>query len=292
MYRRRHPSRATRGKQSSSRKAARTARIFTRRRPYLIETLEERCVLSSTGVVNSVLPDTPPTLAEAFSFHSNPSATLKIFLDFDGQNVHDTPWNTQTTIDNFTNKPFSTDTDLGTFTDDELSIIQSVWEQVSEDFRPFNVDVTTEDPGFEALKRTGGGDTAYGIRVIIGGSTNDWYTFSSPTGATADRLAFANSFSANVPASSNDTPAFVFSEDLAALATPLEKSVAEASSNIIGKAMGLQPDQTLVPNPGTPPPTLIPQTYAGHGTGPTSWAPIMGDAFGKELSQWSDGTNY
>jgi len=28
--------------------------------------------------------------------------------------------------------------------------IWAIWERVSEDFRPFDVDVTTEDPGVEA----------------------------------------------------------------------------------------------------------------------------------------------
>src|SRR4029079_16406575 len=89
----------------------------------------------------------------------------------------------------------------------------------------------------------------------------------------------------------DDTPAFVFSADLAANPNPLYKTIAEATSNIVGVAMGLKPDQTLITNPNPPPP-LSPQIYAGHGTGPTSWAPIMGDAFAKEVTQWSDGTNY
>jgi hypothetical protein len=55
-------------------------------------------------------------------------------------------------------------------------MIISIWRAVAEDFAVFNVDVTTEDPGVEALRVTPGtGDTAYGIRVVIGGNCKDWY---------------------------------------------------------------------------------------------------------------------
>ena len=51
----------------------------------------------------------------------------------------------------------------------------SIWRSVAEDFAPFNVDVTTEDPGVEALRKFGTGDTQWGVRVVIGGSSSDWY---------------------------------------------------------------------------------------------------------------------
>jgi hypothetical protein len=53
----------------------------------------------------------------------------------------------------------------------------SIWRAVAEDFAPFNVDVTTEEPAsVEALRRVGTGDTQWGIRVVIGGSCTDWYS--------------------------------------------------------------------------------------------------------------------
>lgn len=37
-------------------------------------------------------PDVPITMAQAFSLHSKPTATKKIFLDFDGHNTSNTAW--------------------------------------------------------------------------------------------------------------------------------------------------------------------------------------------------------
>ena len=66
-----------------------------------------------------------------------------------------------------------------TFSDAELERIQYIWERVAEDYLPFEVDVTTADPGVNALRNSGGGDTAWGIRVVIGGSSTDWYSTGS-----------------------------------------------------------------------------------------------------------------
>jgi hypothetical protein len=45
---------------------------------------------------------------------------------------------------------------------------------VSEDFAPWDVDVTSEDPGVIGLLRSSKADLSYGIRVAIGGSGLDW----------------------------------------------------------------------------------------------------------------------
>ena len=44
----------------------------------------------------------------------------------------------------------------------ELSRIASVWDRVAEDFSPFDVDVTTQEPDVEALRRTSGADGRVG----------------------------------------------------------------------------------------------------------------------------------
>jgi hypothetical protein len=74
---------------------------------------------------------------------------------------------------------------------------------VAEDFAGFDVDVTTEDPGVEALRRTTSSDNAHGIRVCMGGSSSDWL------GAGAGGVAYIGSFSW-----SSDTPTYVFTENL------------------------------------------------------------------------------
>ena len=59
---------------------------------------------------------------------------------------------------------------------------QTIRERVGASLRavlPFQcVDVTTEDPTVRdpgALMNSGGTDTTWGIRVLIGGSRNDWF---------------------------------------------------------------------------------------------------------------------
>jgi hypothetical protein len=68
----------------------------------------------------------------------------------------------------------------------------SIWRAVAEDFAVWDVDVTTEDPGLEGLRRTSSSDLAYGIRVAIGGAAADWYATGGISG-----VAYFNSFSWN-----------------------------------------------------------------------------------------------
>ena len=235
-----------------------------------VEPLEERCMLALTV----------PAL------HSDQGAAHVIYLDFDGQQVRNTPWNT--VFGNIDTLPFSEDADYGNYSATELADIQSIWERVAEDFRPFDVDVTTVDPGMEALKHAGGNDTDWGIRVVIGGKVTDWYALQNP-GAKNKFVAQDNSFFSQVNPSVNDTCCFVFSGDLATNPpVSFEKSVAETASHAIGRTLGLQDATQTVPDPQDPT-KFINVPYAGHGTGVTSSAPIMGDGTKKELTQWSQG---
>ena len=94
----------------------------------------------------------PFPLAETFALHSNPGATKVIYLDFNGHTTTGEFWNTDFTSGNPIVTPaFSIEGD-SSFSNAELERIQRVWERTSEDFLPFDVDVTTEDPGIEGLE--------------------------------------------------------------------------------------------------------------------------------------------
>ena len=147
------------------------------------------------------------------------------------------------------------------FSTTELARIQGIWQRMAEDFAPFNVDVTTEDPGVEALRKSTSTDTAYGVRVCIGGSSYTWL------GAGAGGVAYIGSFNWN-----SDTPCFVFTEQLG---TGNEKYTAEAASHEVGHTLGLNHDGKT---DGT-------EYYAGH----NNWAPIMGVGYYSEVTQWSKG---
>jgi serralysin len=196
-------------------------------------------------------------LADTLKLHSMPTASKRIYLDFDGHVTSDPSWNAG---QSFTTPAYSVDGNTA-FSDTELQSIQDIWARVSEDFSPFLVDVTTEEPGPEDLANTGGSDTRWGIRVVIGPNTG-WYR---DVGGVAQLYSFA---------AARDIPCFVFSD---AFGTSF-KSIAEAASHEVGHTLGLIHDG----RPGV-------EYYVGHGSGKTGWAPIMGVGYYQSLSQWSRG---
>lgn len=193
------------------------------------------------------------------AFSSLAGANHTIYLDFDG---HVTPGGTawdQVFGPGGVNSPsYSIDADHANFSATELANIQTIWKRVSEDYMPFQVNVTTVFPGIEALRKIGGGDTQWGIRVVI---TDD--TENTGTGG----IAFLNSFNWN-----SDTPCFVYEYDNS------PKTVAEGVAHEAGHTLGLEHDGRNAQ-----------EYYAGHGSGETGWAPIMGFAKSKSLSTWDKG---
>jgi hypothetical protein len=227
------------------------------------ETLEERCMLSGDVAASY-------ELSETFALHSYSGAAMTIYLDFNGNTTTGTAWNDEFGVSTITTPAFSTD-DEAAFSDAELLEIQTIWQRVAEDFAPFNVDVTTEDPGLEALQNSPiGGDTMWGIRVCIGGSVTDWMVLDEEEAATT---VPANSYygSFNWP---SDTPAFVFSESF----PTLDNYLTDLTSPAIGYSLGLRFDGTSTS-----------WAYQGHGSGDTSWGPIMGLPLGQSVTQWSQG---
>ena len=101
-------------------------------------------------------PDTTPItstpsypLANTFKLHSRSTATRKIYLDFDGHLTIGTQWNAGRSA-TLTTPPFSSDADPA-FSDKEKAIIQESFRRIAEHFAPWDVDVTTEDPGVEVM---------------------------------------------------------------------------------------------------------------------------------------------
>ncbi len=193
-------------------------------------------------------------LDQTFRLHSRPSATKTIYLDFDGHTVSGTAWNNFNGGQDFTLAGYSFEGDTNSFTDNELRRIQNIWLRVVEDFSPFDVNVTTEEPPVEDLINSGGSDDRWGIRTLIGGT---YAPFSQAGG-----VAFIGSFNWDT-----DTPALVFEDNLA---DGHEKATSEAISHEVGHSLFLLHDGRSDPRE---------EYYQGHGTGETSWAPIMGVGF-------------
>ncbi len=233
-----------------------------------IELMEYRVLLAaqlgyspkvlSPALASAAAPQNGPLfpLTETFKLHSLPSATKVIYLDFNGQVVTGTAWNSNGNTLTFDAYSFEGD---ASFTNNELEQLQRIWARVAEDFAPFNVNVTTEEPPIADLRNTGGSDTRWGVRAII--SNND------PLNSGAGGIAYIGSFNWD-----SDTPALVFNGG--------EKAAAETVSHEVGHSLFLGHDGRTSP---------VEEYYFGHGTGATSWGPIQGAPFGPSLSQWSKG---
>lgn len=212
-------------------------------------------------------PDTTPItsvpsypLADTFKLHSRPTATRKIYLDFDGHTTSGTAWNDSWRGGaDFTTPAFSRDASPA-FSDAEKAIVQEAFRRVAEHFAPWNVDVTTEDPGVEGLRKSGPGDFSYGIRVVIGPDVNN-------TGAGG--IAYLNSFDDSI-----DTPCFTFTSTSSNAAY-----VAGVTSHEVGHTVSLVHQGQ---SPGTG------EYFSGHGTGALSWSPIMGNGL-RPVNQWAKG---
>ena len=211
---------------------------------------------SAAAVPVSPFPD-------ALKFHSRPGATNVILLDFDGDTVTGTAWNSSLGRDPIVAVAFSTDADFSTYSDAEQVAIRRVWQRVAEDFAPFNVDVTTEPP------------PVMHNRVAQALVTRNTDASGQPNpSSSAGGVAYISVFGSG----SYYRPAWVYYNNISSS----EGNIAEASSHEIGHNIGLSHDGRT---DGT-------EYYTGHGSGDTGWAPIMGVSYGDNVSTWSKGEYY
>jgi PKD repeat protein len=207
---------------------------------------------------------------QTFLLNSRPGASRTIYLDFDGHTASGTAWNnTYSPSAPIVSPAFDLDGVPGTFNTTELERIQYIWQRVAEDYAPFDVNVTTQDPGFAALNRSGSGDGVFGSRVVV---TKD---FTAAAGKACNCGGFAYLSVYDRVNNEYYQPAYVFYDKLG---SGNEKYVAEAISHEAGHNLGLSHDGTATVG-----------YYQGHGSGATGWAPIMGVGYYKELVQWSKG---
>ncbi len=221
----------------------------------------QRAVASAMTATSSVTQIAAGSTVDVFQLHSLPGAARVIFLDFDGHTTTGTSWNSSYTAGAaIVSQPFDLDGDSTTFNASERAVIQSIWQRVAEDYAPFAIDVTTQDPGTEALRKTSTSDANYGMRVVV--SPTNWYY--SGAGGTA----YIGSFNWN-----SDTPCWVFTGQLG----NYDKYIAEAVSHEVGHTLGLYHDGIGGISPS--------EYYYGQG----DWAPIMGVGYYKSITQFSKG---
>ncbi|MEO8770767.1 MAG: T9SS type A sorting domain-containing protein [Ferruginibacter sp.] len=181
--------------------------------------------------------------------NSFPSATATIYLDFDGQTVVSAGWNGGAPL-------FC---EAASLTDEQIT---EIYNRVSEDYRPFNVTITTDSAVFLAAPPT------QRVRVIV-----------TPTSAWrpgVGGISYIGSFTWG-----DDTPAFVFTDRLGPNSP---KYIAECCSHESGHTVGLSHQSSYDAS------CTLTETYnSGSGTGETGWAPVMGNSYYRNMTGWNNG---
>lgn len=217
---------------------------------------------ASTTTVRSA----PYPLARTFKLHSLPGSQHTIYLDFDGAYVAGTAWNEPDVGVAARFHPGWSLDKWGGFNDTERRAVQSIWQRVAEDYAPFDVDVTTENPGKAAIDRSGPEDLIYGTRAVISRSVN---ASMAICGGGCGGMAYLDVFDL---ASSHEyfQPAWILTWSLG----DSTKVIAEAVSHEVGHNFGLLHDGT---------------SSSGYYWGRGDWAPIMGAGYRRPIVQWSRG---
>ena len=170
--------------------------------------------------------DVLPSFQNPIVRNSLSSGTTQLYLSFSGSVISD-PAILANRIDGGTGNviipAYDSDGDLTTFSVLEVAEIDEIWARVAEDFRPFNVNVTTVAPpslnGTAALQINIGGDGAFLVLPTLG-----WQ---------GTRGAFADPLLPNV--------GFTFPDNIQAGAATYPQHIAFQVSSAIGSLLGLGP---------------------------------------------------
>ena len=192
--------------------------------------------------------------------HSSPGLVFKLYLDFDGEVLTSPEWRLVNRILQ------GYGADPSRFNHLEQDVISRVWGRVAEDFAPFDIDVTTERPA----------DLDRGFpseRNVL------WSIFTTSRSANfSPVVAGVSLFNLGYMPFGKRTPTFTFFDVIGRMD---HNTLADVATQENGHMFGLLHDGLQLPGEGRR------EYYAGHGTGPTSWGPVMGDPTRRNVTQWS-----
>jgi hypothetical protein len=196
-----------------------------------------------SNVASEETTETMTAIADASSsvltLESLPGAKGCVLLDFDGYYMPaGNQWNDGLAIDAVASGLSD-------------ASIQRSWAMVAEDYRPFSVNITTNEAVFNTYPKT------KRMRAVITKTTT-----ASPD---AGGVAYVGSFKSN-----NDVPCWIFNLS--------SKSCGETISHEVGHTFDLQHDGRTTPD----------EEYFS-GIRATPFGPIMGSGFSVLVTQWSKG---
>ncbi len=223
--------------------------------------IEEGLVEYAEPATSDVTSQTTLPPVDVFQLHSNPGSTHTIFLDFNGGQVSGRAWGGGAS---YSAVAYDLDGDPSTFNTTERHRIHEIWTRIADDFSAFDVNVTTEAP------QSFGPDTGW---LLFTKDTDGNGTAMPSQGAGG--VAYVG-----VWGRSNYTyyqPAFVYYNRLGNGAATY---MAEAGSHEMGHNFGLSHDGTS---------SQSYYTGLGADSDPSSWAPVMGVGYNKNITQWSRG---
>jgi hypothetical protein len=183
---------------------------------------------------------------------SRPNAKGVLYLDFDGAVVTDPFWANGATINalpsNLSNEK-----------------ITEIWKVMAEDYRPFDVNVTTVESDYTNGK--------------IGSRMRCIFTPTTDAMPGSGGVAYLGSFKW-----SGTTPCWAFNGTGSSATSSTAVHVGSMTgSHEFGHTFNLRHDGDTSQTGQSK------EYYSGHGTGVTSWGPIMGAPFTANVIQWSKG---
>lgn len=192
-------------------------------------------------------------------YNSLPGAHAKLFLDFDGVDFGTTKWSGKTPGER---PAYDLDGDASEFSTEELSRIEQIWSRVAEAYSPFNINVTTVNPGNYNRKES--------AHVVVTGD-NSWY-------GSGGGVAFVGGFASSFNVQERHT-AWVFPDNLR---SGDAKVIADAAIHEAGHLFGLNHQRTYDDSGEKT------DEYDNNSSSPIR-APILGVAYNSRRGLWSLG---